>query len=228
MSRQDTLDLITEVDESILALAKEQCIKPVKVKTILEHLRSSLDYLAYDAYIKLSPEKTKFKNKIYFPYGKIEYINDFFSSKLNINLPSSSPLYSLFITIQPFHTSEDWLTILFSLTNEAKHRNPVSVREETDIGTININAGNLVVLRGLGKNVRIDIKNVHTTNGKYEDLSYHDGEFSVGGGDIKLDIMVTEDRKIKFGGNDYEVIPFLMMCARNLRNFINEAYDILD
>ena len=45
MSREGSLDLLQEVEESLDIMRQTQHIKPVKVKAILENLRSSLEYL---------------------------------------------------------------------------------------------------------------------------------------------------------------------------------------
>ncbi|EFH4320463.1 hypothetical protein F9513_24770 [Escherichia coli] len=56
MSREGSLDLLQEVEESLDIMRQTQHIKPVKVKAILENLRSSLEYLANDTYDKyISP-----------------------------------------------------------------------------------------------------------------------------------------------------------------------------
>ena len=48
MSRADVEELLMAVDESINSLKGYNKITKVKVKSILEHLRSSLDFIAKD------------------------------------------------------------------------------------------------------------------------------------------------------------------------------------
>ncbi|MFW4392456.1 hypothetical protein ACKLKC_19295, partial [Enterobacter sp. MGH 38] len=43
-----------------------------------------------------------------------------------------------------------------------------------------------------------------------------------------VNIVITEDKKIRFHGEDYEVVPFIESCLIRLRIFINEAYDVLE
>ncbi|MBC9162071.1 hypothetical protein [Escherichia coli] len=45
MSREGSLDLLQEVEESLDIMRQTQHIKPVKVKAILENLKSYLDNL---------------------------------------------------------------------------------------------------------------------------------------------------------------------------------------
>ena len=66
MSRADVEELLMAVDESINSLKGYNKITKVKVKSILEHLRSSLDFIAKDINDKLSQPK----ERLYFPYGK--------------------------------------------------------------------------------------------------------------------------------------------------------------
>lgn len=53
MSREGSLDLLQEVEENLDIMKQTQNIKSVKVKAILENLRSSLEYLANDTYLSL-------------------------------------------------------------------------------------------------------------------------------------------------------------------------------
>lgn len=71
MSREGSLDLLQEVEENLDIMKQTQNIKSVKVKAILENLRSSLEYLANDTYDKYNDASPADKRpNIYFPYGK--------------------------------------------------------------------------------------------------------------------------------------------------------------
>lgn len=79
MSREGSLDLLLEVEENLETMKKTQQIRPVKVKSMLEHLRSSLEYVANDAYDKyVSPVPSK-RPKIFFPYGEQKFIDNFYT-----------------------------------------------------------------------------------------------------------------------------------------------------
>ncbi len=84
------------------------------------------------------PRSNDERPKIYFPYGKKEFIDKFFSKTLKINPPSSSPLYKIFTSIQDYHTGESWLEMMCNLTNEVKHRQPIPLREENSVKDLSV------------------------------------------------------------------------------------------
>ena len=133
MSREGSLDLLQEVEESLDIMRQTQHIKACKSQSyfgkLTKFLRVSLANDTYDKYI--SPSSNDERPKIYFPYRKKEFIDKFFSKTLKINPPSSSPLYKIFTSIQDYHTGESWLEMMCNLTNEVKAQttNPLKRRE---------------------------------------------------------------------------------------------------
>lgn len=227
MSREGSLDLLLEVEENLATMKKTQQIRPVRVKSMLEHLRSSLEYVANDAYDKyVSPAPLK-RPKIFFPYGEQKFIDNFFTQKLKINPPSSSPLYEVFNSIQDFRTGEDTLTMMCNLTNEVKHRKPISLEEESSIKDINVTVDGFGMLNVVNPN-RVVFKNNSINGQKLEDFTFENGKLERTGNGIPVNIVITEDKKIRFHGEDYEVAPFIESCLIRLRIFINEAYDVLE
>jgi hypothetical protein len=227
MSREGSLDLLLEVEENLEAMKKTQQIRPVKVKSMLEHLRSSLEYVANDTYDKyVSPTQTN-RPKIFFPYGEQKFIDNFFTQKLKINPPSSSPLYEIFNSIQDFRTGEDSLTMMCNLTNEVKHRQPIPLEEDSSVKNIDVSIDGFGLLNVTNPN-QIVFKNNSMNGQKVEDFTFENGKLEKTGNGISVNINITEDKKIRFHGVDYEVIPFIELCLGRLRIFINEAYDVLE
>ncbi|MFB4771769.1 hypothetical protein ACU4KN_09285 [Enterobacter hormaechei] len=227
MSREGSLDLLLEVEENLETMNKTQQIRPVKVKSMLEHLRSSLEYVANDAYDKyVSPVPSK-RPKIFFPYGEQKFIDNFFTQKLKINPPSSSPLYEVFNSIQDFRTGEDTLTMMCNLTNEVKHRKPIPLEEESSVKDINVRIDGFGIFNVANPN-RVVFKNNSINGQKLEDFTFENGKLERTGNGIPVNIVITEDKKIRFHGEDYEVVPFIESCLIRLRIFINEAYDVLE
>ncbi|HCR1968230.1 TPA: hypothetical protein ONC61_001883 [Enterobacter hormaechei subsp. xiangfangensis] len=227
MSREGSLDLLLEVEENLETMKKTQQIRPVKVKSMLEHLRSSLEYVANDAYDKyVSPVPSK-RPKIFFPYGEQKFIDNFFTQKLKINPPSSSPLYEVFNSIQDFRTGEDTLTMMCNLTNKVKHRKPIPLEEESSVKDINVRIDGFGIFNVANPN-RVVFKNNSINGQKLEDFTFENGKLERTGNGIPVNIVITEDKKIRFHGEDYEVVPFIESCLIRLRIFINEAYDVLE
>lgn len=228
MSRQGTLDLLQEVEECLETIKKSKKINPVKVKSILEHLRSSLEYVANDAYDKFVGENsTTVRPKIYFPYGEQKFVDNFFLKKLNIKKPSSNPLYKTFNSIQDYHTGEDWLEMMCNLTNEVKHRQPIPLKEDSFVKDISISIDGFGCIQ-TGGSSSIVFQNNHVNGKKIQNFTLKNGNLKKSGMGIQPNIVITKESKIKFHGNDYEVIPFIESCIIKIRSFIVEAYDELE
>lgn len=227
MSREGSLDLLQEVEESLESMKQTQHVKPVKVKSMLEHLRSSLEYVANDAYDKYASTSSSERPKIYFPYGEKKFIDSFFRKKLNVASPSTSPLYEIFSSIQGYSTSEDWLEMMCNLTNEVKHRQPIPLDEDISVKDISVSVDGLGLIR-VANSAKVLFKNNYANGQRVEDFTLQDGKFETSGNGIPLNITITEEKKIRFHGKDYEVIPFIESCLNKIRVFVNEAYDALD
>ena len=226
MAREGTVDLLNDVEECLDAMKKTDQIKPVKIKSILENLRSALEYLANDTYDRYIPSETIPRPKIYFPYGDQKIIDNFFLKKLQIRNPSSSPMYPVFNSIQTKCTGDNWLKMMCDLTNDAKHRNPIPLHEDEQVKQITVSADDfgLIKTNGTGD---ITFKNVTVYGKKLTDFTYKNGVLEVAGNGSPLNIEITKEKNIKFHGNEYEVIPFLELSLKRIRKFTEEAYDIL-
>ncbi|HEM8649549.1 TPA: hypothetical protein U2Q53_001643 [Enterobacter hormaechei] len=228
MSREGSLDLLQEVEENLDIMKQTQNIKSVTVKAILENLRSSLEYLANDTYDKYNETSPADKRpNIYFPYGKKTFVDNFFIKILKVNPPNSSPLYKVFTSIQDYHTGEKWLEMMCNLTNEVKHRQPIPLREDNSVKDISISVDGFGLIKA-GSTANILLQNNYVNGKKLEDFTFKNGNLQRSGNGIPLNIVITEEKKIRFHGNDYEVIPFIELCLSKIRSLIIEAYDELD
>lgn len=227
MSREGSLELLLEVEENLKTMKQTQQIRPVKVKSMLEHLRSSLEYVANDTYEKCVTPQPPIRPNIYFPYGEQKFIDNFFKQKLNITPPSSSPLYEIFNSIQDFRTGDNSLTIMCNLTNEVKHRQPIPLQEEKAIKDIKVSIDGVGFISG-DCSSQIVFKGNYVNGQRIEDFTFKNGKLDRSGNGMPVNILITEDKKIRFHGNDYEVIPFIESCITRFRIFINAAYDVLE
>ncbi|CAM7369159.1 MULTISPECIES: hypothetical protein [Enterobacter cloacae complex] len=230
MDRTGALDLLKEVEDTLQNLQKTQIIPPVKVKGMLEHLRSSLEYLASDTFDAHFPDFKGKRPRTHFPYQFPDRIDSFFTKTLNIRPPEKSPMLQVFHSIQDYSTGENWLNMMCNLTNEVKHRNPISLKNEEVVvqSALNIMGMNMVVFNGEMPNIPITIKNVSVNGIKAPDVVLRDGKFIQGGDDPLVNIKITKENKIKFHGQEIEVIPYIQLCLDKLRKFINYAYDTLE
>lgn len=227
MSRSGSLDLIDEVKDTLEVMKKNLQIKPVKVKSMLEHLRSALEYAANDVYDYHASTATELRPKIYFPYGNKNMVDDFFLKKLKVKQPNSSPLYETFLSIQDFHTGEVLLDMMCRLTNDAKHRKPISLQDDETIKDITVGIPGVDLVKVSG-NASVTINEISIDGRKFSGFKLENGEVENFGNGALLNFVITKDKHIKFHGVEYEVIPFIEQCATKIERFINTTYDILE
>jgi len=148
---EDVIALVKESKEQHLKVKElyDKALKDnsldirIKVKNLMENLRSALDYTARDIYedicrpYRQKSGKTDPKN-IYFPYGKSK--NDFKAS-IGRFLPDleilSSFIYKLIESSQPFLNNDSWLYDFCFINNENKHdKLTPQTRNETETYTV--------------------------------------------------------------------------------------------
>lgn len=229
MDRTGALDLLDEVQETLSSMEANENIKPVKVKAMLEHLRSALEYATNDTYDKIKPNSRIHDPRIYFPYGKQKYIDNFFKDKLKISTLSTSSLYNIFNSIQDFNTGDTWLEMMCKLTNQAKHIQPIKLEKESiEKGReLKVNDHNFAKFIGQG-DAKITVTNSFIDGVFTKGFEYHNGKVENFDSKIKVSLIIIEENKIKFHGENYEVIPFIQNCIDKIRIFINNVYDELE
>lgn len=228
MSETPVDALFSEVSLVIHEMKRTDVAPPVRIKSCLEHLRSSLEYFANDVHEKLGvvPE-----SKIYFPFGKPAFIETYLS-KLRASTDIINQLRDLITSIQPYHTGEDWLTMMCNLTNDAKHRRPIPLDQDEVITERTISAGGINIFHMSGPGLlppnRIEVKNLNIFGQQVQDFTYEKGVMTVSGNGIPINLNITKEKKIRFHGHDYEVIPFLEKCLGELRKFSEKGYSFLN
>ena len=161
MSRKDDVEVILaaakEQHEAVCeaynkALRDKSLDLRVRVKNLMENLRSALDYIAHDIYesccqtARLASGKPEPRD-IYFPYGRSEAD---FRSGVGSSLPGLDTLapnvYSMIASIQPFQYGDNWLYDLCSILNEKKHdRLTPQTRLETETYTVSSGTGRVTI-----------------------------------------------------------------------------------
>lgn len=242
MSRADVEELLMAVDESINSLKGYNKITKVKVKSILEHLRSSLDFIAKDINDKLSQPK----ERLYFPYGKDKKS---FEDRITKNLKGLDvefpTIYRLISELQPHQCADDWLITMCLLTNTMKHKGLEGSGEVEKLRE--------VVFGGDSNLACIKFESEEDAEG-FEDIKLNDNKliYTDAGGVIKEDKMGTfrihgndvivideADSSVNFvvrkdkiyiidssytNGKTVELIPFLDKCYKTINEFSNNVY----
>jgi hypothetical protein len=157
----DVLALIAESKEQYMEVKKlyDKSLRDksldirIKVKNLMENLRSILDYSSHDIYEDVcKPNRQKLNkpdpHKIYFPHGRNE--NDFekciaaFLPSLQVVDPS---IYSLIRNVQPFVSGSSWICDLCDINNENKHdKLTPQTREEIETYTVEGAQGSVSIL----------------------------------------------------------------------------------
>ncbi|HEC2568329.1 hypothetical protein HJX28_07465 [Klebsiella pneumoniae] len=75
---------------------------------------------------------------------------------------------------------------------------------------------------------KIKVKNLNIFGQQVQDFTYEKGVMTVSGDGIPINLNITKEKKIRFHGHDYEVIPFLENCLDELKNFSEKGYSFLN
>lgn len=228
MNKDGALDLIREVKETLDLLKQPEDIKPVKIKSMLEHLRSALEYVTNDVYNELTPSSARIRNdKIYFPYNQKYNIDHFFQKKLQLFNYSENNIYKLFNSIQDYSTDTNELVMMCNLTNEAKHLKPIALDKEEKVSSVKISVDGLGLV-STDLNSNITFQNCTVNGKKLQDFTYSDGQLKTTGIGIPVNLTITKDKKIKFHGVEYEVVPFIERCLNKIEKFVLAVYEELE
>ena len=79
-----------------------------------------------------------------------------------------------------------------------------------------------------GPNTNVVFTNNIINGQKISNFTYLDGKLETDNEGAPVNIVLTKEKKIKFHGADYEVIPFIESCIKKLTGFINTAYDFIE
>ncbi|HBT3703567.1 TPA: hypothetical protein ACPTY8_000671 [Klebsiella pneumoniae] len=194
------------------------------VKTVFEHLRTSLEYLNYDIHNKL---RKKAKRKTYFPFG---YTKQDYIENRDKNLPgieSQFPaLSSLIENIQPFQSGDDWLTVMCSLTNQVKHTKPIELNEKKSVNVL-LSVGGMPMFFTSGQ-AKITMKGGTMNGRKIDDFTLNKQSLKIHKrADVNAELFSIENKTITIDGHNYELFGFLEKCSNNINAFTIEAYKLI-
>lgn len=196
-------------------------INKVALKNTLENLRSILDYLARDIVLHLKITNPNVKEKVFFPYGQRE---NHFKNSINRNFPtlknSHSDIYNIIEAVQPFKQNHNWLTGLCGLTNDAKH-NFLSKTE--NIKTTTVRQPGLGTFSGSN----IFLSNNYV-NGIRQDDVYIDSNGEATVTEYASTTIITHNNRIKFQGKEIEIVPFILLCHRNIEKLVKDIWALLN
>ncbi|MGD6832564.1 hypothetical protein ACQCT5_10395 [Sutcliffiella halmapala] len=201
-----------------------------KVKSILEHCRSILEYTAQDIFenvISIEDRTIKLKkNKnVYFPYGKKK--EDFLKS-LKKNLPNLDKqdlrIYELIENLQDYKRQpfKKFLSYMCKITNHNKHNQlSESVRQSTKELSI-------------GSYIKVDDSSSVTVENCIFD-GVPSGNFKIENGEIKgainprllSQVIIVENGSFVFKDSSNDVIEFLNLCIDEVENYVVNFYEIL-
>ena len=190
----------------------------VDVKSVMEHLRSTLDYMAIDIAVAIK------KKRAHFPYGKNEQA---FNNSIKSNLPSLKTvrpnIYSLIEDIQPHACGSTWLYDLCHIVNSNKH-DCLSPQRRTSQTTYNVG------LTGKGSMISAPAGAIEAPP----------GAISIGNAPIifdqktgiplqtpGLEVEVTTWVSFAFQDTSVKVYPLMMTALREIEKMSNKLYKII-
>lgn len=228
--RQTTIiELIEEAKEIFLIIKHHKNISRPKVKSIFEHLRSSLEYVAHDinsVLIKPRPDKDRF----YFPYG---WDMESLKNSTNKNLPSlqieRQDIFNEIVKLHNFELRGEWLKNLCDMTNHTKHKDAIDIRSDSEIvSSLTVSANGLNLIHSSGGSSNISFTNCTLNGRKIDDFTINKGEVKIlKKGDVPINFKITKNRTIIVGNKEIDLIPFLDSSIKDIEKFIESTYGIL-
>lgn len=203
-----------------------------KVKSVLEHLRSILEYCTKDIFELIIPveernRKQKSKTKyVYFPYGNSKSI---FEKRAKENLPGLSndnTIYKLIESLQDYNrfNNKRFLSYMCMLTNDNKHDQLSTHR------VVREKALHIEGIIKMDKWSEVTIKNNNV-------FGVPTGNFTINSkgkitGDInphfRDSIYFSTEGRLLFKDNNNDVSKFLKFCISEIDRFQKTFYKLID
>lgn len=225
-NRENIFTDLREIEENIIELeniANKTTISNNKLANTLENLRRILEHTASDI-----ADKYSYKGNIYFPYGKRlhEYKNHLQKKSGLHKLADDNPAaLDLIREIQPFNSSTAWLSELFSITNNTKHRSHEKQRH-INRSYFNIADGAFTV----GTNAEgVSIENCALNGVPLPNMYFNSGK-------VKLNksnhfgpnlIIKIEENKVILPERKIDVILFLKECHEQISIFVDKIFNVI-
>lgn len=225
--RKTSIDeLLEDVKETYQTISSYKKISRPKVKSILEHLRSCLEYAAQDVNAKLSTPKARF----YFPYGEtLTKLEESAQKNLPLLRAERPEIFDEIKKLHNFDNNNSWLKIFCDLTNYTKHKDGLDIKSDQEVvNSVLVSAGGVNLLRASGQSSNIVFKGCRVNGVLMDDFIVNNGSVEVTKkGDIPINFRITKDRKILIGENQMDLLPFLDTCITNIDSFIKTLYEKL-
>lgn len=222
--RKDSIDeLLDEVKENFLLISSYKKIPRPKVKTIMEHLRSCLEYAAQDINSKLSVPKSRF----YFPYGDTpENLDAAIQKNLPLLKVEKPEIFDEILELHNFESGGEWLKNLCDLTNHAKHKDAIEIKSvQEKVNTVTVTAGGVNLLKACGESSGISFFNCSVNGKKIDDFVIDKGVVNIiKKGELPIDFKITKDRKILVGEQEIDLLPFLDLSIKSIELFVDALY----
>jgi hypothetical protein len=211
----DGLYRSAETSEEIAAVAKP------KVKSCLEYLRSSLEYIAQDLSEVTASDKTP--RNVYIPYGKDKSL---FNKTIDKNLPELDVKFRNKIeSIQPHFCGDSWLLHLCKITNDHKHD---QLQEQ-----VRVNSSESITLLGGGAAAVDGTGVIHMGGAIIDGMKMPDDYVLTAEkpiNDLQQGHTVSVERKyqwVKFviKGTEIDVLDLLKKSQRYIQEFSSEIYE---
>jgi hypothetical protein len=200
-----------------------------KVKSFLEHCRSTLEYTAQDIFEKcLSPEdqlaKKEGNKNVYFPYSNNKST---FIQSIKRNLPGlkeDSRVYKLVEGLQDYtrRTNKKFLFKMCKITNDVKHNqlsghDKVSDKSVTVAGAFTVSQGASMKIYGGSVN-GLPIDYVEVKNNKiYGNMHPY----------LIKQTFILDEGTYVFRETDEPVYKFLELCLSEIKQFTSSLYKIM-
>ncbi|MCP1659881.1 hypothetical protein [Neisseria perflava] len=234
MRKNDIYEIFKEIEEGIVDLKKFNKISKVKFKSILENLRSILEYVAHDINMALSQPKDE--ARLYFPYGE-SYKKFKESTDRNLrNLDAEIPeIYCLLESLQPHKDNNNWLVLMCEFTNQVKHKKLIDIHEK-DENSVILSTGGMPIFEFINcSNVIVEGERIvlEDQNGTVTDFgkmgSYHISQDKVISqeNNPNMSHIIIKGKKLILENKEIELIPFVDEYFYKIKKFSDEVYMIL-
>ena len=225
--RKTSIDeLLEDVKETYQLISSYQKIPRPKVKSILEHLRSCLEYAAQDINAKLSIPKERF----YFPYGEtLKNLEEAAQKNLPLLRVERPEIFDEIKKLHNFENNNAWLKVFCDLTNHTKHNDALDIKSDQEVvNSVLVSAGGVNLLQACGQSSNIVFKGGRVNGVLMDDFIVNNGNVEITKkGDIPINFKITKDRKLLIGENQMDLLPFLDSCITNIDSFIKILYEKL-
>lgn len=227
---EEMLGQIEEIIDMHIKETDEPTIVVPKIKSFLEHCRSSLEYCAQDIFQYVVPQNNREKklnsrNKnVYFPYGKDE---DTFNLSVERNLPGLSDVFikRIISDLQDFRrfNNKKFLSYMCKLTNDNKHDQLTEPIRKSDKGIsvggfLKVDEGSTVTV------INSTVNGIPTGNFTIRNAKIEGNINQV----LLGEVLKWDNGSFVFTDTKWNVVDFLRLCLKEIKDFYLSLYKRLE